>query len=112
MLLRLSASTTALPFDVSPASISTVFPAGEVMRIESPLIGPTSRTRIVSSPPDAGGGCVRHHGRTYLQPTQAPAAATARRTAIAQPQPRVARPNQKSSSLNLKNKRGWPGGES
>src|SRR6185369_2502672 len=94
MLLRLSASTTTLPLVVSPASISTVLPAGEVMRIESPLIGPTSRMRMVSSPPEAGGGCVRHHGSTYFQPTKAPAAATARRTAIAQPQPRVARPNQ------------------
>src|SRR6185369_13937496 len=97
MLLRFNASTTALPFVVSPASISTVLPAGEEIRIASPLIGPTSRMRIVSSPPDAGGGCVRHHGSTYFQPTKAPARATARRTAIAQPQPRVARPNQKSS---------------
>src|ERR1043166_7383564 len=92
MLLRLSASTTALLFDVSPASISTVFPAGEVKRIESPLIGPTSRTRTVSSPPDAGGGCVRHQGKTNFHVTTPAAAITSTSTATAQPQPRVARP--------------------
>src|ERR1700752_119653 len=94
MLLRLRASTTAFPLVVSPASMSTVFPDGDDISIESPLIGPTSRMRIVSSPPDAGGGCVRHQGSTYFQPTNAPAATMTRRTAIAQPQPRVARPNQ------------------
>src|ERR1043166_2019323 len=94
MLLRFNASTTALPFVVSPASISTVLPAGEVMSIESPLTGPTSSTRTVSSPPDAGGGWLRNHGRTNFQ-YAAPAATTTRNsTAIAQPQPRVARPTQ------------------
>src|SRR6185369_4865145 len=92
----------------------TVFPFGAEMSIASPLIGPTSRMRIVSSPPDAGGGCVRHHGRTHLLVTYAPARATARRTAIAHPQPRLARrPNQKSSSGFLRSSGcDSPGGES
>src|SRR5215203_2412236 len=91
MLLRFNASTTVLPLVVSPASISMVFPAGEEMSIESPLIGPTSSIRIVSSPPDAGGGCVLHHGKTYFHAASPAATATAKRTAIAQPQPLVAR---------------------
>src|SRR5687767_11543259 len=92
MLLRFSASTTALPFVVSPASMSTCLPDGDEMSIESPLIGPTSRMRTVSSPPEAGGGCVLHHGRTHFQPAKAPAPITTKRTATAHPQPRVARP--------------------
>src|SRR5687768_14263430 len=92
MLLRFNASTTTLPFVVSPASTSTVLPDGEVMSSESPFIGPTSRTRTVSSPPEAGGGCVCNQGRTNLKYATAPAAATTRRTAIAHPQPRLARP--------------------
>src|ERR1044072_157902 len=89
---RLNGSTTALPLVVSPASTSTVLPDGEEIKIESPLIGPTSRMRIVSSPPDAGGGWLLHQGRTYFQPTNAAAPATSKSTATAQPHPLVARP--------------------
>src|SRR5688572_19784648 len=94
MLLRFKASTTVLPLVASPASISTVFPAGDEIRIASPFTGPTSSTRIVSSPPDAGGGCNRHHGRTNFQVANPAATTTTNSTATAQPQPRVARPNQ------------------
>src|SRR5215213_6192315 len=92
MLYFFSASTTVLPFVVSPASMSTFLPAGDEMSIESPLIGPTSRMRTVNSPPEAGGGCVLHHGSTHFQPTKAPARITTKSTATAHPQPRVARP--------------------
>src|SRR5215467_4096304 len=100
MLLRFNASTTTFPFVVSPASMSTVLPAGEVMRIESPLTGPTSRTRTVSSPPDAGGGWLCNHGRTNFQYAAPAATSTTKITAIAHPQPRVARPTQDLKTIH------------
>ena len=48
----------------------------------------------VNSPPEAGGGWVRNHGRTSFQVTTPAAAITSRSTATAQPQPRVVRPTQ------------------
>src|SRR6185295_15062450 len=78
-----------LPFPASPASIKTDLPSGEMIRIESPLTGPTSSTWTCSSLPDAGGGLVFHHGKTNFQPTYPAAAKTTTRTAATQPQPLV-----------------------
>src|SRR5687767_5604782 len=91
MLFRFSASSIALPLPASPASIKTVFPADETINIESPLTGPTSSTCTRSSPPDAGGGFVFHHGRTYFHPTYPAALSTTTRTAAAHPQPLIDR---------------------
>src|SRR5688572_6461119 len=91
MLFRFNASSTTLPLPVSPASIRMVFPVGEIIRIESPLTGPTSSTNTFSSAPEAGGGCALHHGSTYFQPAYPAPPSTTTRTAIAHPQPLIDR---------------------
>src|SRR4029453_2105279 len=92
MLCRLRASTTLFAFVVSPASIKTFFPAGETIRIASPLTGPTSSTWTWSSPPEGGGGRCFHLGRINFQPAKTAAPITTNRTAAAHPHPRVALP--------------------
>src|ERR1700737_4312666 len=79
-----------LPLPASPASIKTDFPAGEMIRIESPSIGPTSSTWTCNSPVGLGGR-ERSHGKPHFQNAPTLPAIKSTSTAMAHPHPRVDR---------------------